>query len=100
MCNSCNMGTGGLPDMYTRGPRAEGVHIRQTTSAHVTTDMCHAINHGKHKFLTPHTIPSLTYIYMDTLNGFDCGILLCHYLYVIHTQISLVYQNCCKSRKP
>ena len=40
--NSCNMGTSGLPDMYTRcpraaGPRAEGVHIRQTTRAHVTT---------------------------------------------------------------
>ena len=25
---SCNMGTSGLPDMYTRCPRAEGGHIR------------------------------------------------------------------------
>ena len=43
---SCNMGTSGLPDIYTQstraaGPRAEGVYIRQTTSAHVTTVMYH-----------------------------------------------------------
>ena len=40
--NSCNMGTRGLPDIYTLspracGPRALGVYIRQTTHAHVTT---------------------------------------------------------------
>ena len=40
--NSCNMGTSGLPDIYTLspracGPRALGVYIRQTTLAHVTT---------------------------------------------------------------
>ena len=35
--NSCNMGTRGLPDVYTLGPRALGVYIRQTTRAHVTT---------------------------------------------------------------
>ena len=94
----------GLPDMYTRGqlaagPRAEGVHANQTTSAHVTTNMCHAImiNHGKHKSLTYSYSP---YIYMDTLRGFDCGVLLCNYMYPIHTVISLVNQNCCKSRKP
>ena len=41
---SCNTDTSGLPDMYTRIPRAtdprdEGVHIRQTTlsNARVTT---------------------------------------------------------------
>ena len=44
--NSCNTGTSGLPDMYTRsmratGPRAEGVHIRQATSACVATIMYH-----------------------------------------------------------
>ena len=42
--NSCNTGTSVLPDMYTRipraaGPRDEGVHIRQNTSARVTTIM-------------------------------------------------------------
>ena len=40
------MGMSGLPDIYTQstraaGPRAEGVYIRQTTSAHVTTVMYH-----------------------------------------------------------
>ena len=42
------MGTSGLPDIYTpkargparaAGPRAEGVYIRQTTSAHGITIM-------------------------------------------------------------
>ena len=42
--DSCNMGTSDLPDMYVQspraaGPRAEGIHIRQFTSAHVTTIM-------------------------------------------------------------
>ena len=45
-CNSCNMGTRDLPDMYARspraaGPRAEGIHIRQITRAHVTSNMYH-----------------------------------------------------------
>ena len=45
-CYSYTMGMGGLPDMCTRGlraagPRAEGVHIRQTTNAHGITVMCH-----------------------------------------------------------
>ena len=35
---SCNMGTGDLPDMYARNPRAQ-LHIRQITSAHVTSVM-------------------------------------------------------------
>ena len=30
------MGTSALPDMYAQSPRAEGIHIRQSTSAHVT----------------------------------------------------------------
>ena len=43
--NSCNMCTRGLPDIYTLspracGPRALGVHIRQTTHAYVTTITC------------------------------------------------------------
>lgn len=42
------MDTSGLPDMYTRSPRATGLrvegvlHIRQTASVHVTAGMCHA----------------------------------------------------------
>ena len=34
----CNMGACGLPDICTLGPR--GVHIRQTTRAHVTNTKC------------------------------------------------------------
>ena len=41
ICYSYTMGMSGLPDMYTRSPRAEGVHIRQTTNAHGITVMCH-----------------------------------------------------------
>ena len=42
--DSCNIGTSDLPDIYAQssraaGPRAEGIHIRQITSAYVTTIM-------------------------------------------------------------
>jgi len=30
-----------LPDMYTRSPRAEGMHIGQIMNAHVTSNMYH-----------------------------------------------------------
>ena len=44
---SYTMDKSGLPDMYTQsprtaGPRAEGVHIRQTTSGHSITVMGHS----------------------------------------------------------
>ena len=44
ICNSCNTGTRDLPDIYAQslrgaGQRAEGIHIRQITSAYVTTNM-------------------------------------------------------------
>ena len=39
ICNGCNMAMGDLPDTYARGPRAEGIHIRQITNGHVTTIM-------------------------------------------------------------
>ena len=50
-CNSCNMGVRDLADMYARspraaGPRAEGIHIRRITSAHVTSTMYH-FRHSK-----------------------------------------------------
>ena len=40
------MGMRDLPDMYAQspmaaGPRAEGIHIRQITRAHVTSNMYH-----------------------------------------------------------
>ena len=37
VANSCNMGSRGLPDIYTQSMKAKGVHIRQTAGAHVTT---------------------------------------------------------------
>ena len=47
-CYSYTMGMSGLPDMYTRsmraaGPRAEGVHIRQTTNTHGIIILMHHI---------------------------------------------------------
>ena len=39
VANSCNIGISDLPDMYAQSPRAEGIHIRQITSAYVTTNM-------------------------------------------------------------
>ena len=41
LCISYYMGMNALPDMYARSPRAEGIHIRQSTSAHVITNMLH-----------------------------------------------------------
>ena len=32
-----------LPDMYTRSPRASGIHIRQITNGHVTSIMYHFV---------------------------------------------------------
>ena len=43
LCNGCNMAMRDLPDMYTRGPRDEGIHIRQITNGHVTTIMYHFV---------------------------------------------------------
>ena len=40
VCNSCNMGMRDLPDMCAQSLRAEGVHIRQITSAYVTSNVC------------------------------------------------------------
>jgi len=41
------MGMRDLPDMYARSPRAEGIHIRQITNAHVTNNMYHFQSMGK-----------------------------------------------------
>ena len=72
------MGTRDLPDMYAQspraaGPRAEDIHIRRITSAHVTSTMYH-FRHSK---------ICLTYspgfalpIYITMSIHFDYGILL------------------------
>ena len=41
ICNSCNMGTRDLPDLYAQSPRAKGMHIRQITRAHDKSNMYH-----------------------------------------------------------
>jgi len=51
-CNSNNMRTRDLPDMYTQspmatGPRVEGIHNKQIMSAHVTSNMYHFRSMGK-----------------------------------------------------
>ena len=51
------MGKSGLPDIYTRslraaGPRAEGVYIRQTTSAYVTIIMYRLVTGHKFTYVT------------------------------------------------
>ena len=50
--NSCNTGTRALPDMYAR---ASGIHIRQSTSTCVITNMLH-FRHSK-------ICPNLTLIF-------------------------------------
>ena len=39
ICNGYAMDTSGLPDIYTQSLRAEGVYIRQATSAHGITNI-------------------------------------------------------------
>ena len=74
ICNSYTMGTSGLPDIYTRSPRAaglraEGVYIRQITSAHGITNiyqlMCNDVWANQHN---NRPMDSL-YLYRDLL---DC----------------------------
>ena len=45
------MGTSDLPDMQAQSPRAEGIHIRQITSAHVTTNMYVTPSHDQQAVL-------------------------------------------------
>ena len=51
-CNSYNMGTSDLPNMYAQSPRAAGIHIRQIMSAYVTTTVMALLFTGRyfHKF--------------------------------------------------
>ena len=51
------MGKSGLPEIYiqslrTTGSNAEGVYIRQTTSAHITTIMYHLVIGHKPTYVT------------------------------------------------
>ena len=68
------MGTSDLPDIYTRspratGPRAEGVYIRQITSAHGITNIYQSM--CNHVWANQHNNSSMDslYLYRDLL---DC----------------------------
>ena len=47
-----NTGKSGLPDVYILSLRPEGVYIRQTMSAHVTTIMYHLVIGYKPTYVT------------------------------------------------
>ena len=70
------MGTNGLPDIYTLspracGPRALGVYIRQTMSAHV---MCHGPSYWQVKHLKPESFQCVsTTIFIGSLSGLIVG---------------------------
>jgi len=72
------MGTSALSDMYARspraaGPRAKGIHIRQSMSAHVITNMLHFLALLKSAQTLISSAHS-TYMLKDA--HCDCGILL------------------------
>ena len=69
VCISYNMGMSALPDMYAR--RAEDIHIRHSTSAHVIINVT---LQSLFKSANPlNTLVHSTYILEDT--HCDCGIL-------------------------
>ena len=63
------MGTGGLPDICTCGPRAEGVYMMQATSAHDITNIYQLL--CDHVWVNEHNNSSMDslYLYRDLL---DC----------------------------
>ena len=69
VCNSYAMGTSGLPDIYTQGPRAEGVYIRQITSAHGITNIYQSM--CNHVWANQHNNSSMDSLYLYR-NLLDC----------------------------
>ena len=63
------MGTSALPDMYAQSPRAEGIHIRQSTSAHLQLIRYTSGTLKSAQHLT--LIFSSVYIVTDS--DYDCG---------------------------
>ena len=58
------MGKSGLPDIYTQSPsatdpEAEGVYIRKTMSAHVTSIMCHLVIGYKPTYVTNNIVANI-----------------------------------------
>ena len=71
------MGTKDFPDMCARSPRAEGIHIRQITSAHVTTNMyhfCALIMCGRVLSCSSPNAHSPDVLLYSNFQRFDCGL--------------------------
>ena len=63
------MGMSALSDIYVQSPRAEGIHIRQSTSAHVTTTMLHFW----HSKICPKLDVDISiYLYSDDIYIYAC----------------------------
>ena len=90
------MGTSGLPGMYTRSPRAEGVRIRQTTSAHGITVMCHtAPPLASWKQLKPGGMQGCKpIVFIGKVVEIDCGFLLTRNFQCIVFIVKDTHFNC------
>ena len=75
ICNSCNIGTSDLPDMYAQSLRAEGIHIRQITSAYVTTNSHLTSPSGELKSAQARNLRTEnTSVFIEKLTRIDCGL--------------------------
>ena len=75
--NNCNNGTRGLPDIYAQSarvadPMADGIHIGQIMSTHVTSNVYHFQQSKNHLYLHCSSLRAL-HIYIAT-GSYDYGI--------------------------
>ena len=79
VCNSCNMGTRDLPDMYARGPQARGLraYISGKSRVHMLQVICNTSGTLK---ICPNLISIFPPLYIVTGTRCDCGTLFhrCH----------------------
>ena len=78
-CNSCNMGTRDLPDMYARGPQARGLraYISGKSRVHMLQVICNTSGTLK---ICPNLTSIFPPLYIVTGTRCDCGTLFhrCH----------------------
>ena len=78
-CNSCNMGTRDLPDMYARGPQARGLraYISGKSRVHMLQVICNTSGTLK---ICPNLMSIFPPLYIVTGTRCDCGTLFhrCH----------------------
>ena len=79
VCNSCNMGTRDLPDMYARGPQARGLraYISGKSRVHMLQVICNTSGTLK---ICPNLTSIFPPLYIVTGTRCDCGTLFhrCH----------------------